>query len=309
MKKVQFGLCLPVESRQKMQPGAYLDDLHSALNLAKSHFDSAWLVDHLQFEGTDVLESFTTLSYLAALYPELKFGHGVVCQSFRNPALLAKMAATLQFISDGRYILGIGAGWHEQEYRAYGYDFPADGIRVDQLEEAVQIIRALWTEEKTTFRGRHYQVVEARCEPKLDSSAVLMIGAFKPRMLHLAVQYADWWDVSSIGVKSYRNMVEIIDLACDKTGRDPSSLKRIWSGGCACAPSREAAETLAGDRISSDAEDDDFGFVGTPEQIIEQMQPFIDLGVDYFRLDCIGFPDLTSLKLLIEDVIPFFDSV
>ena len=308
MSPIQFGLCLPAESRQEMQPGVYLKDLRRALDLASGCFDSAWLVDHLQFEDTAVLESFTTLSYLMALYPELKFGHGVVCQSFRNPALLAKMAATLQFISEGRYILGIGAGWHAQEYRAYGYDFPIDRVRVDQLEEAVRIIRALWTEEKTTFRGRYYQVVEAQCEPKPDLQPVLMIGAFKPRMLRLTAQYADWWDVSSIGLKSYRNMVEIIELACEKTGRDPASLRRIWSGGCACAITQEVAERLVGDRWSSDAEDEDFGFVGTPVRIVEQMKAFMDLGVDYFRLDCGGFPDLTTLELLIHEVLPVLNA-
>ena len=127
----------------------------------------------------------------------LRFGNAVLCQSFRNPALLAKMAATLQFMSGGRFILGLGAGWHEEEYQAYGYEFPSAPVRVEQLEEAIQIIQIMWREETATFQGRHYQVAEARCEPRPDPIPPIMVGAFKPKMLRLAAKYADWWNVSS----------------------------------------------------------------------------------------------------------------
>src|SRR5205823_2386696 len=153
------------------------------LELVSGHFDSAWFVDHLQDGGEDLLEGFTALTYMAALHPRLKFGHSVLCQSFRNPALLAKMGATLQFMSGGRYILGIGAGWNEEEYRAYGYDFPPNRVRVEQLEGALQIIKAMWTEEKATYKGKHYKVIEAQCEPKPDPAPAIMVGAFRPKML------------------------------------------------------------------------------------------------------------------------------
>src|SRR5258708_35107503 len=119
--------------------------MHRALDLAAGHFDSAWMVDHLQSGSDGLLESFTTLSYLAALHPQLKFGQTVVCQSFRNPALLAKMGATLQFLSGGRFILGLGTGWNEEEYLAYGDDFPSNAVRVSQLEETIRMVQAMWT--------------------------------------------------------------------------------------------------------------------------------------------------------------------
>jgi alkanesulfonate monooxygenase SsuD/methylene tetrahydromethanopterin reductase-like flavin-dependent oxidoreductase (luciferase family) len=278
-------------------------DLNRALNLIAGHFDSAWMVDHLQFGDIDVLEGFTALSYLAALHPQLKFGHAVLCQSFRNPALLAKMGATLQFMSSGRFILGIGAGWHEEEYRAYGYDFPPAGVRVEQLEEVIQIIRAMWTQEKATFEGQYYRVNEARCEPRPDPIPTLMVGAFKPRMLRLAARYADWWNVSSSSTARYRPMVEAFEQACIEVGRDPSTVKRSWIGGCACAPTQDEAETFTAGRWSAD-DDEDFGFVGTPAQLVQQMRPFIALGVDYFMLDCGDFPKLTTLELLINEVLP-----
>jgi alkanesulfonate monooxygenase SsuD/methylene tetrahydromethanopterin reductase-like flavin-dependent oxidoreductase (luciferase family) len=274
------------------------------LGLVAGHFDSAWSIDQLQSGDADQLEGFTALTYMAALRPQLTFGHTVLCQSFRNPALLAQMGATLQFMSGGRFILGIGAGWNEEEYRAYCYDFPPARVRVDQLEEALQIIKVMWTEETATFEGRYYRVIEARCDPKPDPVPTIMLGAFKPKMLRLTAKYADWWNVSSTGVAGYRRMVTECERACDDVGRDGATLRRSWGGGCACAPTQEEAEAFAGDLYSAGNAYDDFAFVGTPQQLVEQRRPFIDLGVDYFMFDCGGFPKLTTLELLINEVLP-----
>jgi alkanesulfonate monooxygenase SsuD/methylene tetrahydromethanopterin reductase-like flavin-dependent oxidoreductase (luciferase family) len=300
---IQIGFCMPAESRKKDERKTWVADINQALTLVSPHFDSAWIVDHLMFDDTAVLEAFTTLSYFAALHPQLKFGHAVLCQSFRNPALLAKMAATLQFLSDGRFILGMGAGWHESEYRAYGYDFPSDGVRVEQLGEALQIIRALWTEEKASFSGKHYRVQDAYLEPKPEPLPPIMMGAFRPKMLRLTAKYADWWNVSSTSSKQYRLLVEAFERACAEIGRDSASVRRSWIGGCACAASQAEAEKLTEGRWRAD-DDEDFGFVGTAEQILEQMQPFIDLGIDYFIFDCGGFPNLTTLETLIDKLLP-----
>jgi alkanesulfonate monooxygenase SsuD/methylene tetrahydromethanopterin reductase-like flavin-dependent oxidoreductase (luciferase family) len=299
MTKIQFGFTMPADQLDKAQRGIYVKDLNRALELVSGHFDSAWIIDHLDAD----LEGFTALTYMAALHPQFKFGHTVLCQSFRNPALVAKMAATLQFLSGGRFLLGIGAGWNAEEYRAYGYDFPSARVRVEQLQEALQIIRAMWTEERATFEGRYYRVREAACEPKPITLPPVIVGAFRPKMLRLTAKYADWWNVSSTGVEGYRRMVRDFERACIEVGRDPDRVRRSWGGGCVCAPTREAAAALAGDRYANNP-DDDFDFVGTPEQVVEQMRPFIDLGVDYFMLDCGGFPDLTTLELLVNEVLP-----
>lgn len=130
MPEIQFGFIIPADQLNKVKRATYIEDLDRALTLISGHFDSTWIIDHLQFDDADVLEGFTTLSYMMALHPQLKFGHTVLCQSFRNPALVAKMGATLQFLSGGRFILGMGAGWHQEEYEAYGYDFPSAPVRV-----------------------------------------------------------------------------------------------------------------------------------------------------------------------------------
>ncbi|MCB0157215.1 MAG: LLM class flavin-dependent oxidoreductase [Caldilineaceae bacterium] len=304
MTHIEFGFILPADNLAKTGRDAYVANVDRALDLVSGRFTSAWLIDHLQFGDADVLEGFTTLTYFAARHPQLMFGHTVLCQSFRNPALVAKMGATFQYLTSGRFVLGIGAGWHEEEYAAYGYDFPRDGVRVEQLAEALQIIRALWREPNVTFAGEHYRVQDARCEPKPLPIPPIMLGAFKPRMLHLTARYADWWNVSSTGVADYAAMAEELERACDAVGRDPQTIRRTWAGGCVCRETHAAAQAIAGDGGDVDDADDDFDFVGTPAQLVEQMRAFVALGVDCFMLDCGGFPNLTTLELLVDRVLP-----
>jgi alkanesulfonate monooxygenase SsuD/methylene tetrahydromethanopterin reductase-like flavin-dependent oxidoreductase (luciferase family) len=305
MIPIQFGFTMPADQWNKMQRATFIESLDRALNLIHGHFDSAWIIDHLD---ADVLESFSTLGYMSALHPQLKFGHVVVCQSFRNPALLAKMGATLQFLSGGRFLLGIGAGWNAEEYEAYGYDFPPGHIRLEQLEETIQIIKAMWTQPQATFTGKHYRVVDVCCEPKPDPIPTIMVGGQRPKMLRLTAEYADGWNVSSAGVQRYSRLAAEFARACVDVGRDPATVRRSWCGGCACALTQEEAERFAGDRYRADNQEDDFGFVGTPKQVIEQMRPFIDLGIDYFMVDCGGFPRLSTLELLINEVIPVLNA-
>lgn len=296
---IEFGLVVPADALDRARRHLYMEDVTRLLTYVQGSYGSAWVIDHLQFEDGDVLEGWTALTYLAALHPALRWGHTVLCQSFRNPALVAKMGATLQLLSGGRFILGIGAGWNESEYRAYGYAFPPAGTRVDQLDEALRVIKALWTRERATVEGAHYRVVDAWCEPKPDPVPPIMVGAFGPKMLRVAARHADWWNVSSTGIADYRALVQEFERACGEVGRDPSTVRRSWCGGCACAPTVQALTAITDARLQP-GED----FVGTPRQLIEQMQPFVELGVDYFMLDCGGFPRLTTVEMLVTEVLP-----
>jgi alkanesulfonate monooxygenase SsuD/methylene tetrahydromethanopterin reductase-like flavin-dependent oxidoreductase (luciferase family) len=161
----------------------------------------------------------------------------------------------------------------------------------------------MWSEEKATFSGVYYRVNEAACQPKPDPLPPIVVGAFKPKMLRLTAKYADEWNVSSTGIGKYRRLVEAFERACAEVGRDPSTVRRSWGGGCVCMPTQAEAERIAGERYDTN-EEDDFDFVGTPQQVIEQMRPFIDLGVISFMVDCGGFPDLTTLELLVNEVLP-----
>jgi alkanesulfonate monooxygenase SsuD/methylene tetrahydromethanopterin reductase-like flavin-dependent oxidoreductase (luciferase family) len=305
MTDIQFGFIMPQVPADLARRDMFVEDLNRALDLVSGHFDSARIIDHLGNNEGDI-ESFTTLAYFAALHPQLKFGHTVICQSFRNPALVAMMGATFQFLSGGRFLFGIGTGWDEEEYKAFGYDFPPAGVRVEQLEEALQIIKAMWTEEKVTFLGKYYRVRDVGCEPKPDPLPPIMVGAFKPKTLRITAKYADEWNVSSTGIHKYRRLVETFQRACADVSRDPASVRQSWAGGCICRSIREEAELIAGNRYQADPLDDDFDLVGTPVQIIEHMQSFIDLGVSSFMVDCGGFPDLTTLEMLIDEVLPAF---
>ena len=304
MGRVQFGLIVPEQVLDAARRHLYVEDADRLLTYITGHYDSAWFIDHLQGE---VLEGWTALTYLAARHPELQWGHTVLCQSFRNPALLAKMGATLSFLAGGRFILGIGAGGQEAEYRAYGYPFPRGRTRVAELDEALAIIKALWTQERATFAGQYYQVRDAWCEPKPDPLPPLMIGAFRPQMLRLTARHADWWNVSSTGIATYREYLQEFERACDEVGRDPATVRLVWSGGCVCAPTEAGVADLAagrlllGEGMGYQVGED---FVGTPAQVIEQMQPFVEAGVDYFLLDCGGFPRLTTAEMLAHEVLP-----
>jgi alkanesulfonate monooxygenase SsuD/methylene tetrahydromethanopterin reductase-like flavin-dependent oxidoreductase (luciferase family) len=307
MAKIQFSFILPTVPLDPALRASYVANLNRALDLVGGHFESARSIDHLMSNEGDI-ESFTTLAYFAALHPQLKFGHTVICQSFRNPALVALMGAAFQFLSGGRFLFGIGTGWLEEEYKAFGYDFPPARVRVEQLEEALQIIKALWTKQKVTFAGKYYQVNEASCEPKPDPLPPIMIGAFKPKTMRITAKYADEWNVSSTIIGKYRRLVDEFERACADVGRDPATVRRSTGGGCICRPTQAEAERLAGELYNAYIREDNFDFVGTPKQIIEQMKPFIDLGVSSFLLDCGGFPNLTTLELLISEVLPALNS-
>ncbi len=161
-------------------------------------FDSLWIADH--FYGFDkksdpFLEAWTTLTWCAAKFPNVDLCHHVLGVGYRPPALLAKMASTLQFLSDGRFILGIGAGWREAEYLAYGYDFPAPKIRFRELEEAIKICRLMWTEEDPHFDGDFFQIAGAAAPPVVDQIPPICIGTSGEQIgIPLAARQADIWN-------------------------------------------------------------------------------------------------------------------
>jgi alkanesulfonate monooxygenase SsuD/methylene tetrahydromethanopterin reductase-like flavin-dependent oxidoreductase (luciferase family) len=293
MAQIQFGWVLNGGPVKGMAPSHYAHAVRQQIQLVAPHVDSLWFVDHVQFADDPLLEGWTALTYLAAEYPQFHVGHMVLCQSFRNPALLAKMAATLQYLSDGRFTLSIGAGWHEEEYRAYGYTYPPARERVEQLEETLQIVRAMWTEEQATFQGRHFSVTSAHCEPRPDPVPPILIGGTGTRMLNLVARRADGWNASWLSPEEYRHRLDVLLQECRKVGRDPAEVQRSWFGRCVCVASKQEAGALEGR-----------GLVGTPEQIIEQLQAYIELGIHRFMLGSRSLADMTTVELLAKEVLP-----
>ena len=302
MAQVQFGLMLPIVPANLSQE-VFLTRIQAGLDTIGGHFDSVWVSDHLQFDTRPLFEGWTMLTYLAALRPELRYGHLVLCQLFRNPALLAKMAATFQYLSQGRFILGIGTGWMEEEAKAYHIPFPSAGQRVSELEEQLQIIHALWREERVTFEGTYHQVHQASCLPHPDPLPPVLIGGFQPRMMRLVARYADWWNTGA-GVETWdqlRAQIKALDAVCEQVGRDPQTLRRTVLVSCYCVSTeQEMKEGMANLRRPMGLD-----IVGTPAQVVEQFRALQEIGFDYFMIAARDFPHhFTTLELLSHEVLP-----
>jgi len=173
----------------------------------------------------------TTLSYLAAKYPNLVFGPIVLSQSYRNPALVANMGANLQQLCRGHFVMGIGVGWYEPDYEAYGYDFPASpGIRLAQMEEAIQVMLKMWRESPASFEGKYYQIKNAYCEPRPDPIPPLMIGGGGEKVaLSLVAKYADWWNYCDT-IEVWTQKLNVLRSHCESIGRDFTEILKTWDG-------------------------------------------------------------------------------
>lgn len=228
------------------QAGMSWDDLRARFELADElGFDHIWLVDHMM--PTDppydrpMFEAWTSLAALAALTSRVRIGILVTSNTFRHPSVLAKQAMTVDHISGGRLILGIGTGWHEEEHRRFGIDFPGAPERVDQLEEALDVITGLMSGEPTSFDGSHYRLDGAHAlPPPVQRPRIpILVAAHRPRMLRLAARRADMWDTfatthgtATEGIASdLAERVGIFEEACREAGRDPEDIRRsVWVG-------------------------------------------------------------------------------
>lgn len=305
MTEIQFGWIAPLSPRNLSRQD-FLAKIRAALDIVAGQFDSVWLPDHLQLRNGSFLEAWTMLTYMAAIRPELKYGHMVICQLFRNPALLAKMAATFQYMSQGHFMLGIGAGWAEEEARAYNLPFPSDGQRVEELAEQIQIIKALWQEESVTFEGKYHQVHQAICEPRPEPLPPLLVAAHQPRMMRLTARYADWWNTGVESLEEAREQLKMLDVACEKEGRDPKTLKRTAMIACCCASTEERVKDL----ISTYKGPGKPSIVGTPAQVAEQFHEYAAEGFDYFTIVSGDFySDFTTIEMLAREVLPAFNAV
>ncbi len=288
---------------------AFIDQHYAVLNEIQGRFDSVWVADHFQpwmgsmDQSTDTFECLTTLIYLCAKYTPLKFGTIVMSQSYRPPALLAKMVANLQVLSGGRFILGLGAGWKEDEYRAYGYDFPSAAVRIQQLEEAVQIIRGMWNQPRTTFQGKYYHVTDAICQPKPDPVPPIMIGGSGRKLtLRVVAKYADWWNGVGMSPAQYQDALAALAGHCQAIGRDPASIVKTLSIDCvSVAPTHELALQAA---KSSRFYNEESGIIGTPDEVSSKLDEYAQLGVEHFILRFVDFPRLDGIDLFINEVMP-----
>lgn len=268
MSQIKFGWVTPVIGiAETSYVPLVMAQQAEILPAVAEHFDSVWVFDHFYgFDNRDdpYLEGWTTLTWLAAHFPHLQIGTIVLGVGYRNPALLAKMGATLQALSGGRLVLGIGAGWRGEEHLAYGYPFPKAAVRIKQLEEAVQIIRRMWTETAPSFKGEYFQIKSAYCPPRPDPPPPIMIGGSGEQlMLPLVGRQADWWNVGQVLPEAYRRKRDIVHRHAEAAGRDPSAIVQTVFKTNARLP-QSAADSV---------------------RWLDELTPLIELGATHFMLD------------------------
>jgi alkanesulfonate monooxygenase SsuD/methylene tetrahydromethanopterin reductase-like flavin-dependent oxidoreductase (luciferase family) len=226
--------------------------------------------------------------------------------SFRHPPLLAKSAATLQTLTGGKLILGIGAGWYEDEYRMYGYPFPSGRVRLEQLDEAVQIMRRMWTTSPASFEGRHYTIDSAICNPLPAPPIPLLIGASGEQVaLRIVARHADWWDYSGAAPREFARKAAVLAEHCEAVGRDLTSILYTWQ--CqtvSIADSATEALRLAERTTLYRNSSKDGVLIGTPEQIVERMAEYIAVGVRHFILRFADFPRPDMALRFIAELAP-----
>ena len=280
-----------------------VEELVPYLDRCAGPFDSLWFPDHVQYGGNKVAEGWTIFAYALARYPDKLCSHEVLCQSFRNPAHLAKMVATAQALSGGRVILGIGAGWNEEEYRAYGWPFPPTRVRIAQLSEAIELIRLMWTSSPATYRGEHYQVTGAFCEPRPHPLPPIVIGGHGEKYLLRAVaRHADWWNYSFHDDATYLRKQEALKGHCRAVGRDYDEILQVIRVGILIAESEREVERLRaqpGVRPSQDIR-----LAGTPAQVTEALLGIIRRGARRLTVNFADAPRPDGTLLFASAVLP-----
>jgi alkanesulfonate monooxygenase SsuD/methylene tetrahydromethanopterin reductase-like flavin-dependent oxidoreductase (luciferase family) len=307
MSELKFGWHMPSFPVDGSSGPAFVDQIHRTLSRIHPHFDSVWVDDHMmpwaewQSNDTPYIECTTTIAYFAAAYPTLKFGASVLCQSYRNPGLLAKTAANLQLLTGGRFLFGIGAGWMEEEYQAYNFDFPKPSVRIAQLEEAVQIVKKLWTESPASFQGTYYRIQNAYCEPRPDPVPPLLIGGGGEQLtLRVVAKHADWWNIPGGTYKNYARKLEVLRGHCAAVGRDYDEIVKTWSAEAVAVAGTESQAQ----RIEAASPYSQDSIVGTPAQVAEQLQAFVDLGVRVLIVRPLDFPNTEGIKMFAQEVMP-----
>ncbi len=298
---LQFGVGLSPQVPFEAVRKAWLD----AEDLG---YDSAWVYDH--FMGIpDIsqpyLEGWTLLTTLLMQSKRIRGGNLVLGNSYRHPAVLANMAATLDLVTEGRLDLGIGAGWYDAEYNAYGIPFPKIGVRMAQLDESLQVMKALWTEERANFAGEHYQITDAPCDPKplqQPHPPIWVGGEGEKLLLRIVARHADGWNVWLMPEEDYRRKTDVLAAHCKEAGRDPATIRRSIGIALAVAPTEDEVAGVLKQRAGK--REARMVVSGTPEQVAAQLQPFGDIGAQAILIEGLAPFDREVMALFKREVAP-----
>jgi len=304
---LRFEVFLPFYAFQNVKSRSLFSCLKEVvLEAERLGYDAVWLDDHLMFDGARVLECWTALSALASVTRRVRLGTMVTSVGFRNPALLAKMAATVDLISGGRLNFGVGAGVQREEHVAFGFSFPGLSVRVERLREAVEIVKKLWVEEKVSYRGKHFSVVDAVCEPKplqRPHPPVVIGGCGEKYTLRVTAQHADRFDFGYLpSVELYRRKLRVLERYCAEFGRSVGEFEvSCWPAGqiFVAEDKGELAEKVLRYKPSGVSLGDfaASSLFCTVDECRRSLQAYVDLGVRRFVLFFGDLPDLSSLRL------------
>ncbi|MBI4340246.1 MAG: TIGR03560 family F420-dependent LLM class oxidoreductase [Chloroflexi bacterium] len=258
------------------------------------------------FEGVSIITA------LAAETRRVRVGSLVFCMGYHHPAALAKAAVTVDHVSEGRLELGVGAGWYELEHRAFGIPFPPIKERMDRLEEGVQIVKSMLSQETTTFLGRHYQVKEAHCFPRpvQRPPRVWVGGAGEQRTLRIAARYADGWNAPYISPEAYRHKIGVLDGWCEQEKRDPRAVARTVNVGFWVGATHEEAlaerERYAA-QYGARAEEREGGMLfGTPREAVERIAQYQEAGAQGLNIALRAPFNWDALQAFVEEALPAF---
>ena len=339
----QFGFCVPIFANPGMaffRTPCYtgLDwktTKGAILECEELGYDSLFVADHV-FLGRDgaIYEGWTLLSALAGMTKRMKLSPIHLCDSFRNPALTAKMVATLDVVSDGRFILFYDYGWRRAEFDAYGFDFGAsDDERAARMDEGLTIIKGMLTEDRFSFDGRFYQVKDTMCAPKTLQQPLPPIWMGETNndvMVRAIAKHADVFNSMPASVDGFQQKVEIVGDACGKVGRDPSSLglsletqilvcktdaeiDACFDKMDSLRPAERSDEDIlaqmkatnpALENYSSRQDFENEFLIGTPDVIVDRMKEYTNLGVTHFMLWFMDYPSLEGVRLFAQEVAP-----
>ena len=329
--KVQFGLAIPqgwrggdLSLQQENDPVKQYE-FSKSISIAADNigFDSIYAYDHLiPFNRNDlnknIFECLTLLSSVTTITKRIKIGQIVTCNSYRNPSLLAKIISTLDVISKGRSELGIGAGWYGREYEAYGYDFPSHATRINQLDEALTIIKAMWSSEgSASFEGKYYRIIDAICNPKpiQKPHPIIMIGGSGQKyLLKVAAKHADRYNLFFGSPSKMKRKISVLKGYCKslESSRRINYHKDIQYSvvlPCIVRDSEEEVNQIIEQYRGKDKTVEQYlkdlvnGIsIGIPEKILKGINEYLDLGVTHFIFQFTGL-DENSLKLFYSKVI------
>ena len=316
---LRFGLQQPSHTFQDPPGSAYRWVERIAIEAELLGYDSFWIMDHLvqipnvATASEPILEAYVTLSAIAAKTSRIKIGSLCTSNTFRDPALLAKMAATLDVVSGGRLFFGIGAGWFEAEHIQYGIPFFTTAERIRRLEEAVQVIKKIWTEERATFKGRYYHINELICSPKpiqRPHPPILIGGSGEKMTLKVVANHANACNLFG-GSEVIKHKLNVLRAHCEKIGRDYGEILKTKLGGVVISRTdKEAYSKLQKVRPTHISLEQYRQQViwGSPDRCVDEVQKLIDAGIEYLIVNFPGPYDPMNTQVFAEKVMPAFKS-